>query len=234
VGVPDEVEFATKAHLAKKMLQRAFNAGVPAAWVTADEVYGGDRRLRLWLEEQQQAYVMAVCTTEPIWIDFEMHKVNSLVTTVEETAWQRISCGDGTKGPREYDWRRIRFNCPDAPQWERWLLVRRSISQPKDKAYYVVFAPTGTSLAQMASVAGTRWTIETGFETAKGEVGLDHYEVRSWSGWYRHITLALLAHAFLTATRAMAARAFFKKEQTLVQHNNSLREFKRQRGLCCP
>ena len=233
-GVPDEIQFATKPQLAQKMLQRAFKANVPAAWVTADEVYGGDRRLRLWLEAQQQAYVMAVSTLEAIEIDEEMHKVDSLVTTVEETAWQRISCGDGTKGPREYDWVRIHFNCPDAPGWEHWLLVRRSKSDPKGLSYYLVFAKSGTCLEEMVSVAGTRWTIETSFETAKGEVGLDQYEVRSWTGWYRHITLAILAHAFLTATRTLGEREFFKKEQTLVQHNNSLKEFKRQRGLCCP
>jgi SRSO17 transposase len=234
VGVPDEVEFATKPQLARKMLERAFNAVVPAAWVTADEVYGSDRRLRLWLEEQQQAYVMAVSTQEPIWTNFEPHKVKQLVATVPEAAWLRLSCGEGSKGPREYEWARARFNCPHAPEWERWLLVRRSLTNKTDMAYYVAFAPNGTTLEEMVSVAGTRWTIETSFETAKGEVGLDHYEVRSWSGWHRHITLALLAHAFLTATRALGEREFFKKEETNIQHHNSLQQFKRQRGLCCP
>ena len=95
-------------------------------------------------------------------------------------------------------------------------------------AYYAAFAPNGTTLEEMVSVAGTRWTIETSFETAKGEVGLAHYEVRSWSRWYRHITLALLAHAFLTATRALGEREFFKKEETNIQHHNSLQQFKRQ------
>lgn len=164
----------------------------------------------------------------------EMHKVEALVTTVEETRWQRISCGDGTKGPREYDWVRIQFSCPDAPGWERWLLVRRSKSDIKDKSYYLVFAKSGTCLEEMVTVAGTRWTIETCFETAKGEVGLDSYEVRSWTGWYRHITLALLAHAFLTVTRAQGRREFFKKEQTPAKPNNSRQKFKRQLGLCCP
>ena len=234
VGVPDEMQFATKPQLAKKMLERTFNANVPAAWVTADEVYGGDRRLRLWLEAQQQAYVMAVSTTEPIWIDYEMHKAEALVTGVEEAAWQRISCGDGTKGPREYDWVRIHFNCPDAPGWQRWLLARRSKSDPKDLSYYVVFAKSGTSLEEMVSVAGTRWQGESSFETAKGEVGLDQYEVRSWTGWYRHITLAMLAHAFLTVTRTLGEREFFKKEETQARASYSMHKFKRQRGLCYP
>lgn len=233
-GVPEEVKFATKPQLAREMLERAFNAEVPVAWVTADEVYGSDRRLRLWLEEQQQAYVMAVSTTEPIWTNLEMHKVEELVAAVPEAAWVRLSCGEGSKGPREYDWARARFNCPHAPKWERWVLVRRSLTDQTDRAYYVAFAPSGTTLEEMVSVAGTRWTIETSFETAKGEVGLDHYEVRSWSGWYRHITLALLAHALLTVTRAMGEREFFKEQETLAQSNNSLQQFKRQRGLCCP
>ena len=179
-------------------------------------------------------YVMAVSTQEPIWTNFNLHKVKELVATVPEAAWVRNSCGEGSKGPREYEWARAKFNCPHAPEWERWLLVRRSLTDQTDMAYYVAFAPCGTTLEQMVSVAGTRWTIETSFKTAKGEVGLDHYEVRSWTGWYRHITLALMAHAFLTVTRALSAREFFKKEHTLVQHNNSLQQFKRQRGLCCP
>lgn len=234
VGVPEEVEFATKPQLARKMLERVFTAQAPAKWVTADEIYGSDHRLRLWLEAQQQAYVMAVSRQEPIWIGFTQDKVAALITTAPETAWAKLSCGEGSKGPREYDWARVRFNCPHAPEWERWLLVRRSLTDSTDMAYYVVFAPTGTSLEEMVSVAGTRWTIETGFETAKGEVGLDQYQVRSWQGWYRHITLALLSHAFLTVTRARGVREFLKKGESNVEANSAMHQFKRQRGLCCP
>lgn len=129
---------------------------------------------------------------------------------------------------------RARFNCPHAPEWERWLLVRRSLTDKADLAYYVAFAPRGTTLEEMVSVAGTRWTVETGLETAKGEVGLDQYEVRSWSGWYRHITLSLLAHAFLTVTRAQGVREFLKKEELQLKAKSVMSEFKRQRGLCCP
>ncbi|RUS92695.1 transposase [Chroococcidiopsis cubana SAG 39.79] len=152
VGVPDEVKFATKPQLARQMLERAFNAGVPAAWVTADEVYGSDRRLRLWLEQQQQAYVMAVSTTEPIWSGFQMHKVQELVATPRSRR-VRNSCGEGSKGPREYEWAKARFNFPDAPEWERWLLVRRSLADKIDMAYYVAFAPSGTTLEEMVCVA---------------------------------------------------------------------------------
>lgn len=204
-GVPQSVEFATKPQLARQMLQRAFEAGVPHRWVSGDEVYGSDRRLRLWLEEQQQAYVLAVSVKEPIWIGCDQYRADAVVAALAPTDWVRLSCGDGSKGPREYDWARVAFNCPTAPHWQRWLLVRRSVSDAKDLAYYIVFAPQATSIEEMVSVAGTRWTIETGFETAKGEVGLDQYEVRSFQGWYRHITLSLLAHAFLTITRKLGA-----------------------------
>jgi len=186
-GVPDTIQFATKPQLARQMLQRLFAAQVPHAWVSGDEVYGSDRRLRLWLEEQGEAYVLAVSVKEPLWIGYEPYRADTVAANLTTSDWVRLSCGDGTKGPRLYDWARVQFNCPTAPDWQRWLLVRRSLSEPMDYAYYVVFAPASTTLEEMVSVAGTRWTIETGFETAKGEVGLDHYEVRSWQGWYRHI-----------------------------------------------
>lgn len=211
VGVPDTVQFATKPQLARQMLQRLFQAQVPHAWVSGDEVYGSDRRLRLWLEEQGEAYVLAVSVKEPLWIGYEQYRADAVAANLSASDWVRLSCGDGTKGPRIYDWAKIRFNCPTAPEWQRWLLVRRSLSEPMDCAYYVVFAPASTTLEEMVSVAGTRWTIETGFETAKGEVGLDHYEVRSWQGWYRHITLALVAHVFLAVARAQGAQPRAKK-----------------------
>lgn len=154
---------------------------------------------------------LAVSVKEPIWIGFEQHRVDAVAATLAPTDWVRLSCGDGTKGPRVYDWATVACNCPTAPEWCRWLLVRRSVRDPSELAYSIVFAPQATSIDEMVSVAGTRWTIETGFETAKGEVGLDQYEVRSWPGWYRHITLALLAHAFLTITRKLGAQQALKK-----------------------
>lgn len=122
----------------------------------------------------------------------------------EDAAWQRLSCGEGAKGPRLYDWARgPLFRLAD-PEWEHWLLMRRSVEDPEDLAYYVVFAPAGISLLELVRVAGRRWTIEQGIEGAKGEAGLDQYEVRSWTGWYRHTTLSLLAHAFLCVSRSQA------------------------------
>ncbi len=131
--------------------------------------------------------------------------------------WQRLSAGEGAKGPRLYDWALQALVGPVDPGWSRWLLVRRRLSEPTELAYYVGFGPAGTSLAEMVRVAGSRWAIEESFETAKGEVGLDQYEVRRWLGWYRHITLALLAHAYLTVTRAYAAAASREKGGTRVR-----------------
>lgn len=171
VGVPETVQFATKPQLARQMLERLLKAQVPHAWVSGDEVYGSDRRLRLWLEEQGEAYVLAVSVKEPLWIGYQHYRADEVATNLSTSDWVRLSCGDGTKGPRIYDWAKVRFNCPTAPDWQRWLLVRRSLSDPMECAYYVVFAAASTTLEEMVSVAGTRWTIETSFETAKGEVG---------------------------------------------------------------
>ena len=203
-AVPESVAFRTKPQLARAMLERALAAGVPAQWVTGDEVYGGNVRLRVWLEEQQIAHVLAIKRTEPLWSTTSWTQVpaTTLADAVPETAWERLSAGAGAKGPRVYDWTRVPIRPLREPGWDYWLLVRRSLTDPTDRAYYVCFCPAGTALAELVRVAGTRWAVEECFESAKGEVGLDHYEVRRWPGWYRHITLALLAHAYLTVTRA--------------------------------
>jgi len=232
-GVPDEVEFATKPQLAKRMLERALDGGVPAAWVTGDEVYGGDRRLRMWLEERQQPFVLAVKSSEPLWSTGEdgihQRKASAITAAIPAEQWQRLSAGEGAKGPRLYDWARERlFRLPD-PGWEHWLLVRCSLSDPRELAYYVVFGPADATLEDLVRVAGTRWTIEECLEAAKGEVGLDEYEVRKWDGWYRHITLALLAHAYLTVTQA-TANAGAKKG--IVLQTGSMTAYKeRQRAV---
>jgi len=204
-AVPEDVEFQTKPRLAQAMLSRALDAAVPARWVTADAVYGGDRRLRMWLEERHVAHVLAVKSNEPVWT-VTAHQVAAarLAAALPEESWERQSAGDGAKGPRLYDWARVPIRPLPEPGWEYWLLVRRSLADPTDLAYYVCFCPLGTALVTLVQVAGTRWAIEESFESAKGEVGLDHYEVRRWPGWYRHITLALVAHAYLTVTRAAA------------------------------
>jgi SRSO17 transposase len=212
-GVPQEVEFATKPQLARKMLERALQAEVPCKWVTADEVYGGDRHLRIWLEGQEQAFVLAVTSNEPLWCNIgrglRQERVKDMVSSLTNDEWQRLSAGDGAKGPRLYDWakvplERLTWLAEEEPRWEHWLLVRRSIEKPEELANYVVFCPVGTGLQDLVQVAGKRWTIEESFEITKDEVGLDEYEVRRWTGWYRHITLAMLAQAYLQVTRYYA------------------------------
>ncbi len=211
-GVPEGVAFATKPALARAMLERALDAGVPAAWVTGDTVYGNDRRLRVWLEERRQPFVLAIKATEPLWQDGPHYEpAEAIAAQLPTEHWQRLSAGAGAKGPRLYDWAwrevwRLQLTAEERA-WGHWLLARRSIEDPADLAYYVVFAPrAGTDLQALVAAAGARWQIEGGFETAKGECGLDEYEVRTWAAWHRHITLALLAHAFLAVVRAQGAK----------------------------
>jgi SRSO17 transposase len=200
-GVPETVGFATKPMLARHMIARALAAGVPARWVSGDSVYGNDGKLRDWLEAQQLAHVLGVSGNHYVWIDWQQRPVAVVAQQLPRQAWQRLSAGSGSKGPRWFEWAALRLPGAEGG-WQRWLLLRRQVDKPTELAYYRVFAPARTSLAAMVKVAGTRWAVEECFETAKGEVGLDQYEVRSWSGWYRHITLALLAHAYLTVVRA--------------------------------
>jgi SRSO17 transposase len=202
--VPEEVRFQTKPQLARVLLERALDAGVPAAWVTADEVYGGDPTLRRWLEDRELSYVLAVKGTEPLGTATPGRATAAQVAaSVPAEQWVACSAGHGAKGRRLYDWARVELAVPAGPGMARWLLVRRS-RRDGELAFYACFGRAVTSLVGLVRVAGTRWAIEDGFQQAKTEVGLDHYEVRRWPGWYRHITLALLAHAFLVVTRIMA------------------------------
>jgi SRSO17 transposase len=231
-GIPTDRPFATKPQLARQMLARAFAAGVPAKWVTADSVYGDDRRLRLWLEGRRQPYVLAVSGKEYVWLGSQQRQVKTLLASLPTEGWTRLSAGDGTKGRRWYDWRWLPLAAPLESGWCRWLLVRRRRSASTELTAYVVFASQATTLAEVVWVAGSRWTVESGFEAAKGEVGLDHYEVRSWTGWYRHITLAMWALALLTAMRAgtIAVEAF-KKSRQPPPETSPLAAFKARRGL---
>lgn len=231
-GIPEARRFATKPQLAQQMLVRAFAAGVPARWVTGDRVYGADRRLRMWLEAQPQAYVLAVSGQAYVWVDEQQRQVKSILAALPEAGWTRLSAGDGAKGPRWYDWRWLALADPLEPGWRRWLLVRRSVSTPTELTAYVVLARQETMLAEVVRVAGTRWTIESCFEAAKGEVGLDHYEVRSWTGWDRHMTLSMWALALLTVMRAGAlAVEALKKSLSPSQGMSPLAAFKASRGL---
>jgi SRSO17 transposase len=209
-GIPDEVEFATKPELAMRMLERALDAGVPAGWVTGDEVYGQHYRLRALLEQREMPYVLAVPVNQRVITTVEdrvvERRADELIATLPARAWKTISAGNGAKGPRLYHWARVAIRPLETTGNRYWLLARRSLTDPTDLAYYLCYGPPGTPLRELVRVAGARWAIEETFQTAKGEVGLDQYQVRRYDAWYRHITLAMLAHAFLTITRAHAAK----------------------------
>jgi SRSO17 transposase len=207
-SIPKDVEFATKPELARGMLERAFEAEVPAAWVTADTIYGGDRRLRMFLEQSARPFVLAVKRSEPLWADTDRGpgqvRADVLVERARAGDWKRLSAGEGAKGPRLYNWAllplfRLQIT-EEERRFEHLLLVRRSLEDPRKLAYYVVFAPKGTPLEELVRVAGSRWRIESCLEQAKGGFGLDEYEVRHWEAWHRHVTLSLLAHAFVSAS----------------------------------
>ncbi len=212
-GVPEGTAFATKPGLARAMLERAFAAGVPAAWVTGDEVYGGDGSLRRWLESERRAYVLAVRANQYVWVGFRESTVAALTQTLPKRAWHKITIAAGCKGPRRYSWAWVVINSDLGPAWRRWLLVRRSLDDPEDLAYYIAAGPRRTTLTRLAKTAGARWSIEGAFESGKQEAGLADYEVRSWTGWYRHVTLSLLAHAVLAAVRRLAGELPPKSRQ---------------------
>jgi SRSO17 transposase len=249
--VPEEVGMRTKPELAKVMLQRALEAEVKAAWVVADSVYGDSRRLGMFLEERKQPYVLALSGKAHVCSGFYQHRVSTLLDALREgelqsaetaeeeeeegeEGWKRLSAGEGSKGPRLYDWLRLALNPPMQEGFERWLLVRRSIEDPEEISAYTVFSRAqNTTLEALAKVAGSRWRVEIGFEEAKGEVGLAHYEVRSWDGWQRHITLSLFAHAFLASIRAEGIDIEPSQKGALEKpkDTDSLLAFKRGRGL---
>jgi SRSO17 transposase len=199
-GVPAEAALTTKPKLGLAMLERALDAGVPCAWVTGDSVYGADHALRRGIEERGRGYVLAVTSGQRL----GFARVDAWAAEVPPEGWHRLSAGEGAKGPRLYDWAHMPYHGGAPAGWGKGLLVRRKLDEPDEMAFYLTLAPPGTDLATLARVAGTRWTIESCFEAAKGEVGLDQYEVRSWTGWHRHVTLAMLAHAYLAVVREAA------------------------------
>ena len=222
-GIPEDVSFQTKPRLARGMLERALEAGVPFGWVAGDEVYGSDRNLRLWLEREGLSHVLAIKRSEKLWALTEKGsrqvRADRLASQVEETGWVRCSAGDGSKGPRLYDWAAVDIRPLREPGRGYWLLVRRSLANPGELTYYVCFGLAGTTLEELARVAGSRWAIEECFEEAKGQVGLDQYEVRRWDGWYRHITLAMLAQAYLAVIRHQATAQREKGATTVWMKN---------------
>jgi SRSO17 transposase len=187
------------------MLQRALDAGVPFSWFSADEAFGQAKYLRVWLEQHDINHVVATgCNDDVITVDLGSCRVDELIAGLPTRSWRRMSCGEGAHGPRVYDWTwtpiRVR-------RWWKsvrghWLLARRSISDPTEIAYYICYGPRRSTLAMLISIAGRRWPVEECFKQAKQETGLDDYQVRTWRGWYAHITLSMLALAWLAVVRA--------------------------------
>jgi SRSO17 transposase len=229
--VPDEVIFETKPRLAIEMLERAWARDVPMKWVAADEIYGDDTQFRDRVARAGKQYVVAVAVHTPVWREHQAveapssgkqgrprarprlasgaaawERVSAVVAGLPRQAWKRFAVGRGEKGPRVYDWARVRIleKRGAVPGPEGWLVARRSISDPTELAYYLSNAPRSASLASLAEVAGARWSIETAIEEGKGEVGLDEYEVRYWHSWHRHVTLSMMAHAWLASIRLAA------------------------------
>ncbi len=230
--VPAEVEFRKKPQLAREMLTHAWAQGVPMTWVTGDEVYGNAPYLRDAVAGAGKLYVLGVSVNTPVWQERpdvvhpvadggkgrprtkprlaegapSAETVAGVIASRSAEDWQRLALNEGEKGPISYDWTRIRVveSRKRLPGPESWLLARRSITDPTDIAYYLSNAPTSTPLSTKAYVASARWSIETTIEEGKGEVGLDEYEVRYWHSWHRHITLSMMAHAWLASTRQAA------------------------------
>lgn len=212
--IPEDVVFATKPELARRMVLRALDAQVPAQWVTADEVYGSDSRFRRVLEERGVGYVVAVSCQQRLFLGWKYGRADEHVATLPQRAWRKLSCGSGSKGERFYDWVFLPFPFLTEQGCQRGLLVRRSLEDSEDRAYYLTHAPAGAPLKTLVRIAGCRWAIEECFEQAKPETGLDERELRGWEGWHRHITLSMFAHALLAVVRSRVQRAAPKKSRS--------------------
>jgi len=205
-GVPEGVRFADKLKLAKRLLERAFEANVPASWVVADSFYGRSHGFRSWLEKRGCPYAVMVPKTNAVRYRGRRKKIERLVERLPEDAWALMApAGEGPDRRRPWEWACLELHGDPEKGMGRWLLVRRSPEDPEDVAFYQVYGPEGTPPAKLVDVCHKRWKVEDCFAEAKGEVGLDHYEVRRWDAWHRYVTLCLLAHAFLVVT-CLAAR----------------------------
>lgn len=215
-GIEEAVVHQPKTELARGMLLRALEAGIQPRWVTGDAVYGDSYRLRASLEEQNQPYVLAVSGKTYVWHGWTQCAVRDVLASLAtdpHTPWTRLSAGAGSQGPREYEWTYQPINTPPEATGQRYLLARRTLTEGTLTAY-LAFAPATISLAELALAAGARWAIERCFQETKSQLGLDQYEVRTWRGWYRHITLVMAAYAFLVGRR----QRVLKKNSTISRY----------------
>jgi SRSO17 transposase len=203
-AVPDELGFATKPQLAQQMIERALDAGAPAAWAAGDEVYGDNPKLRAALEARGLGYVLAVSCTHRVPTAAGPQRADHLARKIPRQAWQKLSAGRGAKGHRWYDWALVAITT-GSPAGHQHLLVRRNRATG-ELAYYRCYSPCPVPLSTLVRVAGSRWTVEETFQNSKGLAGLDEHQVRRWDSWHRWVTLALLAHAFLAVTTSLERR----------------------------
>jgi SRSO17 transposase len=203
-GVPTDTRFATKLVLARRMLERALDAAVPAGWVVADSFYGRSNAFRRWLEAREQPYVLMLPKTNAVWYEGRRQTAAQLGAQLPAEAWALRSVGHGVQGDRCALWACLPLSeaCTDGKR--RWLLIQQDPDDGEERAYHLAYGLAETPEAELLRVCGSRWQIEEGFAQAKGEVGLDQYEVRSWTAWHRFVTLCLLAHAYLVITRQAA------------------------------
>jgi SRSO17 transposase len=203
-GIPATVRFATKLTLAQRMLERAFAAAIPAAWVVADSAYGRSHAFRRWLEEHGRAYALMVPSTHAVRYQGRRQTAAKLAARLPDTAWRSVTVGAGTPSADQQVWACLPLSETCAAGMRRWLLIRRGGDDGGDLGYFLAYGAEDTSEAELLRVCGVRWQIEECFAQAKGEVGLDQYEVRTWDAWHRFVTLCLLAHAGLVVMRLAA------------------------------
>jgi SRSO17 transposase len=229
--VPEDITFATKPQIARSMIERAIAADVPFAWVAADSIYGVGE-IEMMLRRQGKGYVLGVSGAHPFssWVGKPEigGTAEEIAEELDESAWQRLSAGTGTKGERIYDWAYCEladleadeYNASLSGVWTRGLLIRRSLTDG-ELAFFTTWCPAGTPIETLVSVEGRRWAIEDAFETAKTELGLAHNETRSWHGWHRHVSLVMLAFGMMAAVRHRANHRPPPKRTSRVRHSVS-------------
>ena len=223
-GIPKEYQFRTKTEMALEMIKRAYENGIPFQWVAGDSVYGADSRIQKYLEEKDKKYMFAVSGKEYVWIGLRQYSVKEIKGQLDEEKWVRISTGNGTKGEKIFEWQYTEVNC-SIENHRKYLIFRRSLTDNSQIRGYIVYGSCETKIEEFVKTAGIRWTIEMNFAEMKGETGLDQYEVRSYDGWHKHITLSCLAHAFLTVLREQ----FENLSDMSVTYENTMEDFKKKR-----
>lgn len=223
-GIPNEYQFMTKTQMALEMIKRAYEKGISFEWVSGDSVYGADSKIQKYLEEKDKKYMFAVSGKEYVWIGFEQYSVKEIKENLDEDKWVKISTGTGTKGEKVFEWQYTEVNC-GMKNHKKYLIFRRNLSEKNKIRGYIAYGTNETKIEEFVKTAGIRWTIEMNFAEMKGETGLDQYEVRSYEGWQKHITLSCIAHAFLTVLREQ----FCNLPEMTVEHENTMEEFKKKR-----